>query len=91
MLQRGRVLLRSGASRAAGPDILEGLSAAERAEVAAIHAALERIERGIYGRCESCAHPMATARLEAEPWQPLCAGCAASDADADAAEPVVSA
>lgn len=75
LLRRGRALLRSGASRAGGADVLAGLDDEERQELAEVHRALERIERGIYGRCQGCFDDIEDARLEARPHEPLCAGC----------------
>jgi len=40
--------------------------------LAAIDAALERIEGGTYGRCERCGNPIGEERLEALPWATLC-------------------
>jgi RNA polymerase-binding protein DksA len=41
-----------------------------------VEAALEKIENGTYGNCESCGQPIAPARLEAKPATPLCIDCA---------------
>jgi DnaK suppressor protein len=46
-----------------------------RQELAAIGGALERIEQGSYGRCASCAKPIASERLAARPWASLCIDC----------------
>ncbi|WP_432096002.1 TraR/DksA family transcriptional regulator [Streptomyces sp. bgisy100] len=66
----------------------EGSSTAfERAHVAALLAkahdqladldrALERLERGDYGRCEGCGEPIPAARLEARPSASTCVRCA---------------
>ncbi|MER5972510.1 TraR/DksA C4-type zinc finger protein [Streptomyces sp. NPDC002055] len=66
----------------------EGSSTAfERAHVAALLAkahdqlaeldrALERLERGDYGRCEGCGEPIPAARLEARPAASTCVRCA---------------
>lgn len=72
LLRRGRILIRSGG----GGDVLAVLSDPERRELTEIHRALERIERGIYGRCEDCNGAIEEERLEAVPWQPSCASCA---------------
>ncbi|WSZ86822.1 TraR/DksA C4-type zinc finger protein [Streptomyces sp. NBC_00859] len=67
----------------------EGSSTAfERAHVAALLAransrladvdrALERIERGEYGRCERCGEPIPAERLEVRPAASTCVACAA--------------
>jgi RNA polymerase-binding protein DksA len=41
-----------------------------------IRAALERIEAGSYGACQSCGEPIAAGRLEARPFAALCIECA---------------
>ena len=43
--------------------------------LAAIEAALERLESGSYGACTSCHLPIAPGRLEALPWAALCIDC----------------
>jgi len=43
--------------------------------LAAIDAALARIETGAYGACTSCGKPIAAERLEALPWAALCIDC----------------
>ncbi|MET7763006.1 TraR/DksA C4-type zinc finger protein [Streptomyces sp. NPDC005393] len=68
----------------------EGSSTAfERAHVAALLAqardhladldrALERLERGEYGRCERCGEPIPAERLEVRPAASTCVRCAAA-------------
>ena len=68
----------------------EGSSTAfERAHIAALLAqardhladldrALERLERGDYGRCEGCGEPIPAERLEARPAASTCVRCAAA-------------
>lgn len=46
-----------------------------QARVAAIDAALGRVEAGTYGVCESCHRPIPEARLEALPEATLCVAC----------------
>jgi RNA polymerase-binding protein DksA len=43
--------------------------------LAAIDAALERIEQGAYGVCTRCGRPISPERLEARPWASLCIDC----------------
>src|SRR3954451_287830 len=43
--------------------------------LAAIDAALERLDSGAYGACMSCGLPIAPGRLEALPWAALCIDC----------------
>ncbi|HSN91236.1 MAG TPA: TraR/DksA C4-type zinc finger protein [Anaeromyxobacteraceae bacterium] len=40
-----------------------------------IRAALERLEEGTFGVCESCARPISQARLRARPVTTLCIDC----------------
>lgn len=51
------------------------LSDRERGKLQAIEDALERIEDGTYGICESCEAEIAAARLEAMPFTRLCVSC----------------
>lgn len=57
-------------------DVLEGLDDASRAEVAAIRAALSRIDTGGYGTCVRCGESIAEARLAALPSATTCVACA---------------
>ena len=43
--------------------------------LAAIDAALARVEAGTYGTCESCGREISGERLEAYPWASLCIDC----------------
>ena len=43
--------------------------------LAAIDAALARIEEGTFGICRTCAQPIAEERLEALPWTTQCIDC----------------
>jgi DnaK suppressor protein len=47
----------------------------DRRLAAKIEAALERIEKGTYGVCETCGRPIASARLKARPITTLCIDC----------------
>lgn len=44
--------------------------------LAAVDAALRRIEEGTYGTCSSCGKRISEERLEARPWAELCIDCA---------------
>ncbi|RYH12003.1 TraR/DksA C4-type zinc finger protein [Tropicimonas sp. IMCC6043] len=57
-------------------EVLEGEGRAGKAEIAAIRAALARIEEGTYGECVQCGEQIAEARLELLPYTPFCADCA---------------
>lgn len=56
-------------------EVLEGLGEAGQKELAAIEAALERIEAGTFGRCVRCGEPISDARLAAVPHAALCSDC----------------
>ncbi len=43
-----------------------------------VDAALERLDDGTFGACESCGRPIAPERLEALPWAAQCIDCARS-------------
>ena len=47
----------------------------ERGKLQAIEDALERIEDGSYGICESCENEIAVGRLDALPFTRLCVSC----------------
>jgi RNA polymerase-binding protein DksA len=49
-----------------------GIAEGERDLLAAIDAALGRIDDGSYGTCTACGRPIAEERLEALPWASLC-------------------
>ena len=51
------------------------VAAEARAKVAEIDAALERVDAGSYGNCESCGKPIPHARLEVVPEATLCVSC----------------
>jgi RNA polymerase-binding transcription factor DksA len=52
------------------------LLGSERNALDEIEAALERIEDGTYGRCETCGVKLPEPRLEAIPYAALCVQCA---------------
>ena len=55
--------------------VLAGLDERGNAELAAIDAALARIERGDYGRCEDCEEPIPVERFRALPTTTTCVLC----------------
>ena len=57
-------------------EVLERQGVAGKAEMAAIRAALQRIEEGSYGICARCGEDIAPERLDLLPHTPLCASCA---------------
>lgn len=57
-------------------EVLEGLGQVGKAEVQAIHAALQRIQSGKYGSCVRCGEDISEERLDVLPHTPLCQDCA---------------
>lgn len=57
-------------------EVLAALEAATLSELAHLDAAIERMNDGLFGICESCAGPINPARLEAVPYASRCASCA---------------
>jgi DnaK suppressor protein len=67
-----------GPDRAADLETLEvdaAVAVSEQRLTEKIRHALDRIERGTYGLCESCGEAIAPARLEAKPSVSLCLHC----------------
>jgi len=56
-------------------EVLEHLDAAGRLEVAAIRAAISRLDHGTYGRCSTCRTAIDPRRLEAMPTTTTCLAC----------------
>jgi DnaK suppressor protein len=52
-----------------------GLLAGAERSLAAIEAALRRLDGGVYGTCEACGRAIPAERLEALPTTTRCAGC----------------
>jgi DnaK suppressor protein len=59
---------------------VEAISAVQRAQLAQVDAALERIEAGTYGTCEGCGVDIPVERLEAMPSAGYCVACQARQA-----------
>lgn len=59
-------------------EVLEGEGRAGKVEMAAIRAALARIDDGTYGACVKCGEDISEARLDLIPHTPFCASCAHS-------------
>ena len=69
-----------GAQTAAASEVSESqrgeqLRGREVTHLAAVEAALRRIEAGTFGQCVSCGKPIAPERLEAIPWANDCIDC----------------
>ena len=56
---------------------LDSLVTRTRTQLVELDAALERLSRGRYGRCEACGRAVAPERLEALPAARTCIACAA--------------
>jgi RNA polymerase-binding transcription factor DksA len=57
-------------------EVVQALEAEATAEIAAIDAALARVEAGTYGTCVSCGDAIGTGRLAARPASAECVDCA---------------
>ncbi|QDC10394.1 TraR/DksA family transcriptional regulator [Oceanicola sp. D3] len=57
-------------------EVLEGQGVQGQAEMAAIRAALARIEAGDYGFCTKCGGEISAERLDLLPHTPFCKSCA---------------
>ncbi len=57
-------------------EVLEGQGLQGQAEMAAIRAALKRIEEGEYGFCVKCGSEISAERLDLLPHTPFCKACA---------------
>ncbi|WP_250001179.1 TraR/DksA C4-type zinc finger protein [Actinoplanes sp. M2I2] len=55
---------------------LTAVLTAARAQLAAVHEALSRLDAGSYGRCEACGEAIAPGRLEIRPFATRCVACA---------------
>lgn len=55
--------------------VQRALHMAATTALAEIDAALDRMERGVYGRCLTCARPIPEDRLDALPMAPQCMPC----------------
>jgi RNA polymerase-binding protein DksA len=57
-------------------EITLGLLENEEQLIEEINAALERLDQGVYGRCESCGQEVSKERLQALPYARHCVACA---------------
>jgi RNA polymerase-binding protein DksA len=57
-------------------EVVDAIGNETRLSIRVIQAALERIEDGSYGACESCGEDIGAARLEAIPEATRCVNCA---------------
>lgn len=57
-------------------EVLEGMGASGKAEIAKIQAALNRMDEGEFGYCVSCGDEISEERLDVVPHTPFCRSCA---------------
>lgn len=65
------------ATRSVEKEMLFELTDNENQTLEMVEAALRRIEKGVFGRCESCRKPIGKMRLEVMPWARYCIQCQA--------------
>ena len=56
-------------------EVVQTIVAGEERLLGEINAAIDRIDRGTFGRCETCQKPIARERLRAVPYARCCIGC----------------
>jgi len=59
----------------------------EKAQLDEINAALERIDKGTFGRCEGCGREISSTRLQTIPFARQCIKCARKAQQGEAASP----
>ncbi|WP_265447949.1 TraR/DksA family transcriptional regulator [Flexivirga meconopsidis] len=65
-----------GRTIAVDRSMIDTLAKDAEAQLAAVDAALARLDAGTYGVCERCGAPIADGRLEARPTATVCTDCA---------------
>lgn len=63
------------ASQETSREVLLLLTARNKEKILAVEEALEKIRRGVYGKCEECGEKIEPARLKAMPLARLCVQC----------------
>lgn len=63
------------ATRSVEKELLFDIADSEKQTLDRVEAALRKIEKGVYGRCESCQKAIPRLRLEVMPWARYCIGC----------------
>lgn len=63
------------ATRSVEKELLFETTDTEKQTLDMVEAALIRIEKGVYGNCESCHNPISKMRLEYTPWVRYCISC----------------
>ncbi len=56
-------------------DVIRSLGETQRARLRDIDAALDRMDKGVYGICAACEEPIAPRRLEVRPFSRYCIDC----------------
>ena len=67
------------ATRSVEKEMLFELTDSEKQTLDKIEAALRKMEKGAYGRCESCQKIIPRLRLEVMPWARYCVNCQAEN------------
>jgi RNA polymerase-binding transcription factor DksA len=88
-LQQKEVEFEETAAKAQMSLGLEHQDKLQKDRIEEIDAALQRMETGDYGVCQSCGRPISPGRLRAIPWTPVCAACAGADKTAPGETPEV--
>jgi len=57
---------------------LDALVQQARAHLREVEAAMDRLDRGVYGTCERCGRPVGEGRLQARPTARTCIECASA-------------
>jgi len=65
------------ATRSVEKEMLFELTDSEKQTLDMIEASLRKIEKGVFGRCESCQKSISRPRLEVMPWARYCINCQA--------------
>jgi DnaK suppressor protein len=88
---RSGVLIPDDMGALANEDFLQDMTREalerERQLLREVEAALERMQRGDYGICESCGEEISPRRLQALPWARYCLRCAEQIQSRSASEP----
>ena len=63
------------ATRSVEKELLFDITDSEKQNLDGIEAALRKIEKGVFGRCESCQKTIPRLRLEVMPWARYCIQC----------------
>jgi RNA polymerase-binding transcription factor DksA len=64
------------AVEAGGQEAAVGVLRSEEAVLGEVRAALDRLDRGTFGACETCGRPIGRSRLDALPYARSCTRCA---------------